>query len=76
MSDSSAKDGEDVNNDDVDILPPDDSVSSNLTTPADDKNYDVGQDREWKNKERERFSAIFAQYEDVMFSFLGVGLRY
>ena len=75
LSDSSSKDAEHTNNDDVDVLPPDDSVSSNITTPADDKDYDVGQDREWK-KEKERFSAIFDQPEGALFSFLGGRVRY
>ena len=76
LSDSSAKDLEHANNDDVDVLPPDDSVSSNVTTPADDKDYDIGQDKEWKQTEKERFSAIFDQPECVMFSFLCDEVRY
>ena len=75
-SDSSAKDAEHTNNGDVDVLPPDDLVSSNVTTPADDKDYDVGQHREWKKKEKEKFSAIFDQPEEAMFSFLGGRIKY
>ena len=75
LSDSSTKDAEHTNDDDVDVLPPDDSVSSNVTT-ADDKDYDIGQDREWKKKEKKIFSAIFDQPEGNMFSFLGGEVRY
>lgn len=75
LSDSSAKDAEHTNNDDVDVLLMY-SVSFNVTTPADDKDYDVGQDREWKKKKKERFSGISDQPEGVMFSFLFGGVRY
>ena len=76
LSDSYAKDAEHTNNGDVDVLPPDDLFSSNVTTPADDKDYDVGQHREWKKKEKEKFSAIFDQPEEAMFSFLGGRIKY
>ena len=76
LSDSSAKDAEHTNNGDVDVLPPDDLFSSNVTTPADDKDYDVGQHREWKKKEKEKFSAIFDQPEEAMFSFLGGRIKF
>lgn len=76
LCDSSAKDAEHTNNGDVDVLPPDDLFSSNVTTPADDKDYDLGQDRECKKKEKERFSGIFNQPKGVMFSFLFGRVRY
>ena len=75
LCDSSAKDAEHTNNNDVDFLLMY-SVSFNVTTPADDKDYDVGQDREWKKKKKERFSGISDQPEGVMFSFLFGGVRY
>ena len=76
LSDSSAKDAKYTSNADVDVLPPDDSVNFNVTSLADDKDYNVGQDREWKKKEKERFSAIFDQPKGTMFSFLVGGVRY
>lgn len=75
LSDSSAKDAEHTNNNDVDFLLMY-SVSFNVTTPADDKDYDLGQDRECKKKEKERFSGIFNQPKGVMFSFLFGRVRY
>ena len=58
LSDSSAKDAEHTNSDDVDVLPLDDSVSSNITTPADDKDYDIGQDKMEEEGERMILSYI------------------